>query len=140
MVINKTMLNSIFMGSNKMTPPQTAAMPCCFSAGGFQIVSDSVLEIDENYNLVQGNQLKVINSEGKVIHEGIRGFVLLSKDCHLVRFADKSWWCCNADGTKQQKRALSKRNLTLGKSALMFDERGKLRLGQQSPTYPTLSY
>ncbi len=128
------------MGSIQMTPPQVAAAPGCFTIGGFQVVSDSVPEVDEAYNLVQGNALSVVAADGTVVHEGIRGFIFLSEVCHLVRLADKSWWCCDANGTLKQKSALRKKNLTLGTSAFMFDERGKLRLGQQCPQYPMLSY
>ncbi len=120
-----------------MTP--TAAL-CCYSAGGFQISSASALEIDETYNLVKGDALTVVNSDGEVIHEGIRGFMPLSESCHLVRKTDKSWWLCTSDGSDKHKSPLRKKNVVLGALAFMFDERGKLRLGQQNVRFQMFSF
>lgn len=112
---------------------------CSYLVGDFQILSASALEIDENYNLVKGDDMRVVNSNGEVIHEGIRGFMPLNETYHLVRMADKSWWCCTISGAPKQKSALRKKNLVLGSLALMFDERGKIRLGQQSVHFQMLS-
>lgn len=111
-----------------------------FSVAGFQIVSAEKLEIDENYNLVKGEALKVINSVGKVIHDNVRAFMPINSLYHLVRLVDGTWWYCTSDGQPKRKRALFKKNLIINDShVLMFDERGKIRLGQQSAHYPMLS-
>lgn len=110
-----------------------------FSAMGFVVASGSDLEVEEAYNLVRGAGLKVTNSNGEVIHESVRGFMPLNGLYHLVRKGDGSWWYCTADGQPKQKSALCKRNVLLGSVALMFDERGKIRLGQQNAQYPMLS-
>ncbi len=116
--------------------PQTASRS--FSAQGFNIESATELTIDEEYNLVKGNALNVTNPSGKLIHEGVRGFMPLNDTYHLVRMADGSWWYCTADGLPKRKSALCKKNLRIGSLALMFDERGKIRLGQQHLHYPML--
>ena len=111
-----------------------------FSVAGFQIVSATELEIDEDYNLVKGTALKVINSTGEVIHDGVRAFMPINDSYHLVRLIDGSWWYCMPDGQPKRKRALFKKNLVIdGSKAVMFDERGKIRLGQQNAQYPMLS-
>ncbi len=111
---------------------------CCFSACGFKIESASELTVEAEYNLVKGKALKVINPSGEVIHEGVRGFMLVNDTYHLIRREDGSWWHCLANGQPKKKSALCKKNLIIGSLALMFDERGKLRLGQQNARYPML--
>lgn len=123
--------------SETVTMPQTASRS--FSAMGFQVVSATALEIDAPYNLVKGESLKVINASGETIHDGVRGFMPINNTYHLIRKADGSWWYCTPDGQPKKKSALCKKNLKVGSLALMFDERGKLRLGQQSIHYPMLS-
>lgn len=125
------------MGKQEKTPQ--AALNSFF-LGGFQILSAEVLEVEESYGLVKGNELTVVNPDGKTIHEGVRGFIFLNSEFHLVRKEDKTWWMCNAEGQPKQKSALRKKNISLSTSAMMLDERGKLRLGQQSPQYSMLSY
>ncbi len=120
-----------------MTP---GAESCRYSTGGFRIFSANAPEIDESYNLIKGDALTVVNSKGKVIHEGIRGFMPLNESCHFIRKADKSWWFCASDGTPKQKSSLCKKNVVLGALVFMFDERGKLRLGQQSVRFQMLSF
>lgn len=111
----------------------------CFSAMGFRVYSTQEVEIEAEYDLVKGDSLKVINANGEIIHEGVRGFMPINDTYHLVREVDGSWWYCTPDGQPRRKSALRKKNLKKGSLALMFDERGKLRLGQQSVHYPMLS-
>lgn len=120
-----------------VTMPQTVS--CSFSAMGFLVVSATEMEIDARYNLVKGKSLKVVNESGETIHEGVRGFMPINDTYHLIRKDDGRWWYCTADGQPKKKSALCKRNLMFGSLALMFDERGKLRLGQQNAHYPMLS-
>ncbi|MCM1324207.1 MAG: hypothetical protein NC218_08590 [Acetobacter sp.] len=110
-----------------------------FSVMGFDVHSVSEMEIEQEYNLVKGDSLKVSNENGEVIHENVRGFMPLTDVYHIIRKEDGSWWYCTADGQLKKKSALSKRNIRIGSLALMFDERGKIRLGQQNAHYPMLS-
>ncbi len=123
--------------SENVMMPRTASSS--FSAMGFVVASNVEMEVEETYNLVRGAGLKVTNANGEVIHKGVRGFMPLNGLYHLVRRADGGWWYCTADGQPKQKSALCKRNVLLGSVALMFDERGKIRLGQQNAQYPMLS-
>lgn len=110
-----------------------------FSVQGFTIESANDLTVEAEYNLVKGSALKVISPSGKVIHESVRGFMPLNDTYHLIRREDGSWWYCTADGKPKRKSALCKKNLKLGSLALMFDERGKIRLSQQNSHYQMLS-
>lgn len=127
----------LFMGKQEGNP-QAALNRFCL--GGFQVLSTDVLEVEENYSLVKGNELTVVNPEGEVIHGGATAFIFLNDETHLVRKKDKTWWMCDAKGQLKKKTALRKKNIILGNAAMMLDERGKLRLGQQSPQYSVLSY
>lgn len=127
----------LFMTETTVMMPEAAS--CVFSANGFEVVSTSVAEVDDVYNLVKGDSLRVTNPDGELIHEGVRGFMPLNDTYHLIRKDDGSWWYCTIDGKPKRKSALCKKNLMLGSLALMFDERGKIRLGQQNAHYPMLS-
>ncbi len=108
------------------------------SVSGFSVESASSIDVDETYNLVKGTALKILNPDGEVIHEDVRGFMPLDETYHLVRLPEGSWWYCTSDGKPKRKSALRKKNLAIGDKAVMFDERGKIRLGQQNATYSML--
>lgn len=108
------------------------------SMNGFSVESSSAMEVDEKYSLVKGEALRVYNPNGDLIHEGIRGFMLLDDTYHLIRMADGFWWYCTVDGKPKRKKPLSKKNINVGSLVLMVDERGKLRLGQNSVHFPML--
>lgn len=105
----------------------------CELEGGGILVSDTEIEVD-GYNIYRGEQMMLIGPEG-VIHQSIRGFMPLSVKYHLVRFDDGGWRYCNADGSLKCKGQLRKMNVTVGNKAVMFDERGKMRLGQVNAHY-----
>lgn len=121
-----------------MHPFETARIASSVEMRGFEVFSPSVMEVDKEYNLVSGAALTVYNPQGEVIHDHIRGFMPIDEIYHLIRKEDGSWWYCTADGAPKRKQPLSKKNLLVGELPLMFDERGKIRLGQQSAHFPML--
>lgn len=122
---------------------KTVIMPATlsrnFSVKGFELISASDMELDVTYNLVRGNGITVLAPGGKVIHQNVRGFMPINEEYHLIRDVSGNWWYCTSDGRQKKKSPLCKKNLKLDSLALMFDERGKIRLGQLSIHYPMLS-
>lgn len=112
----------------------------CVSVSEFKVSSTSEMDVEETYHLIRGNSLRVFNPNGTVIHEDVRGFMPINETYHLVRLIDGSWWYCTSDGKPKRKNALRKKNLFVADGiALMFDDKGKLRLGQQNANYAMLS-
>lgn len=113
------------------------AGPQVIVLGGFQVCSAvSDIELEQEYNLARGKELLVKDTEGTLIYEGIRGFLPLTSETHLLRLKDGSWWLFFLSSGK--KRKLQKVNLKHGDIHLMFDERGKLRYNQECYSYQYL--
>jgi len=109
-----------------------AAQRIC--VGGFQVNSEEELELHQKYNLVRGNELKVTNPQGQLEYDHLRGFAPLSKEVHLLRYADGTWLLFYVSGKKKGKKNILKRkNLEHGKGVLYFDDRGKIHPDQHSP-------
>ncbi len=102
---------------------------------GFLITSGTDVEREPEYNIIKGDALKVFDKNGNLIHDGVRAFMPINKTYHLVRYADGSWMYCMNDGGAMRSQPLCKTNLSVGRKALMFDERGKLRLGMRDAYY-----
>ncbi len=108
------------------------------SIAGYQIEATQSVEVNEDYNLVLGHEIKVSDTEGNPLFEKLRGFMPLKK-AFLIREEDGVWYLCSVKGSK---KAIKKTNLTIGKDkkkALMFDERGKMHMAQMSPYYTSLN-
>ncbi|MBO5284291.1 MAG: hypothetical protein J6B00_00275, partial [Alphaproteobacteria bacterium] len=111
----------------------------CFSETGFLVVSDNEIEQYPEYRLVKGRKISVFDETGKVVHTDLRGFAELKKKKHFIRLDDGLWRFCAADGSYKEKAVLKKANVVGKNKAMMFDERGKLRLGSTS-IYYSLEY
>lgn len=107
---------------------------------GFQVSSavKKALDVDTDYNLVKGDNLQVFRDE-KMLHSDVRALIVLSNDYHIIRDFEGAWWLCTPDGERKHKSPLKKKNLEFDGHVLMFDERGKLRLGQHSAFYANLT-
>lgn len=104
----------------------------CFSESGFLFVSENEIEQYPEYKLVKGREISVLVNRGEVLHAGLRGFAELRKRKHFIRLDDGMWRFSEADGSYRKKAVLKKVNVVGKNKAMMFDERGKLRLGSQS--------
>lgn len=107
----------------------------CFSKRGFLLVSEKEMEQYPAYGLVKGERISVFDETGKLIHKDLRGFAELKKKKHFIRLSDGLWRFCTADGSYKEKTVLKKANVVGKNSAMMFDERGKLRLGSTNVYY-----
>lgn len=101
-------------------------------AMGYKVNSQTGVEL-EDFGLVSGDALEVMNKEGKTVFQGVRAFLPLNDMMNLVRFADKRWVIVFVNKRKQVK--LERVNLKAGEFCLLFDERGKMHYNQVSPYY-----
>ena len=105
-------------------------------AGGYSINSNETIE-KEDCGLVQGHGLQVKDSHGQIVYENLRGFLCLSDKANLVRFADKVW-ALVFPMHKSRKIRLKEINLCYAGIVGFFDDKGKIRLNQINPAYPTI--
>lgn len=103
-----------------------------FEVSGFQVNSSVEISRDEN-GLIHGDEIQVMNNNGQVLYEGLRGFMPLNEKTNLVRFANGVWALVYINKTKQVN--LKKVNLHHAGVCLLFDERGKIHPNQESPHY-----
>lgn len=113
----------------------TACRYYCFSGNGFLVVSENEIEQYPVYRLVKGSHIDVLDETGQFIHRDLLGFAELKKKKHFIRLDDGLWRFCAADGTYKQTAVLKKANVVGKNKAMMFDERGKLRLGSTNIYY-----
>ena len=112
--------------------------PLCVQVGNFQVNSVVRLEMDQTYGLVRGDELQVIDGQGQVVYENIRGFLPLNEGLHLVRHADGVWVLVYLKRNSRERR-LKKVNLRHEGFCLLFDERGKIHYAQESPHYDDIN-
>ncbi|MBO5038035.1 MAG: hypothetical protein J6C85_01060 [Alphaproteobacteria bacterium] len=113
----------------------TACRHYCFLGNNFLVVSENEIEQYPLYKLVKGSQINVLDETGQVVHKDLRGFAELKKKKHFIRLDDGLWRFCAADGSYREKAVLKKANVVGKNKAMMFDERGKLRLGSTNIYY-----
>ncbi|MBR2274401.1 MAG: hypothetical protein IJ864_06230 [Alphaproteobacteria bacterium] len=117
---------------------QDEIQPLCVQVGNFQVTAVGRLELNQTYGLVRGYELRVIDGQGQVIYENIRGFLPLSDGVHLVRHANGVWVLVYLKRNCRERR-LKKVNLRHGGLCLLFDERGKIHYAQESPHYDDIN-
>lgn len=105
-------------------------------AGGYSVNSSEMIE-QEDCGLVSGNSLVVKNSDGQVVYENLRAFLPLNDKMNLIRLADKMWVLVYTDKPKRVR--LNRFNVHLQNGhCLLFDERGKKHMDQESPHYKNI--
>lgn len=114
---------------------ETSGSQSIVVAGGYSINSNETIE-KEDCGLVQGHGLQVKDAQGQIVYENLRGFLYLSDNANLVRFADKVWALVFPH--KSRKIRLKKINLCYEGVVVFFDDKGKIRLNQVNPAYPTV--
>ena len=102
-------------------------------AGGYSVNSSELIE-QEECGLVCGSSLEVRDANGQVMYENLRAFLPLNDKMNLIRLADKVWMLVYIDKPKQVR--LNRFNVHLQNGhCLLFDERGKKHMDQESPHY-----
>lgn len=101
---------------------------------GFKASSIVEVEKKEEYDMVTGDNITVVDGQGNVLFTDLRGFMPLAKGTEfLIRKASGKWYLVK----KGKLTELRKVNLQTDGLPLMFDPNGKIRYKMQDPTYPT---
>lgn len=101
---------------------------------GYRVSAETEIAVDSDLELVKGENMKVVDALGGVLHESVRGFIPINRNYHLARYNDGGWRLCNAQG-EALRATLVRVNLTAGRRVMFFDERGKLRQNAWEPHY-----
>ena len=104
--------------------------PLSVNVGGFKVNSDEELELVQEYNLVRGHEIKVINPQGLVQYENLRAFAPLGEGVHLFRDANGEWFLL---------RRMEGINLKYGNKVAYFGKDGKIHLDQHCPYCESIS-
>ena len=102
---------------------------------GFKASSVVEVEKKEEYDMVTGDNITVVDAQGNVLFTDLRGFMPLVKSkMFIIRKASGKWYLVE----KGKQSELRKVNFDVeGGLPLMFDPNGKIRYKMQDPTYPT---